>query len=545
MKRSLGLTVLVCSLLAAGMPAATSGSAPSVPTVISAADHEGVVGPITGVNARAARGELLTRDPAAYAAAKADAVARAASPAKAAPLVGSRAPVSLVGAEGLQDPDLTPSDSTGAIGPNSYIETVNAQVGIYDRTLAPLVTADLLDWWGARVGGPTQPSVFDPQVMWDATSKRFYYAGDVVFSDTDNELAFGFSKTANPATLSASDWCQYFILYLDEFPDYPKLGDSKHFAIIGVNTFAGNSYRGSDIMAFTKPAAGAITTCPGPGALQSTFSLSVKVNGIEEWTPVPANEVDANDTGYVFTASPFVTGTTLGRFKVTKDPSTGAAVIQNSGSHITVPSYTVPTSAPQLGQDGPFDDIDTLDGRLTQAVGAIDPLRGGKFAVWTQHTIFGGAGAMVRWYEIDALNKSILQKGSVQDPSTFFFNGAISPDRVVSGKTKAFGSNMVLGFNSSSTTIFPTISMVSKRGNNPTTPIVLVKASLGNVEDFACGPSGFLTECRWGDYAAASPDPKAPTSSATGLVWLTSQWTVDGTDGGPPSWRTWNWQARP
>ena len=43
---------------------------------------------------------------------------------------------------------------------------------------------------------------------------------------------------------------------------------------------------------------------------------------------------------------------------------------------------------------GSSDTLDTLDSRLTQAVAAADPGAVGAEAVWTQHTVAGGAGSV-------------------------------------------------------------------------------------------------------------------------------------------------------
>ena len=54
-------------------------------------------------------------------------------------------------------------------------------------------------------------------------------------------LAFGFSTTANPTT--AADWCRYNLGYGADFPDYPKLGDTKDFALIGANVYGSAGQR--------------------------------------------------------------------------------------------------------------------------------------------------------------------------------------------------------------------------------------------------------------------------------------------------------------
>src|SRR5204862_381220 len=90
---------------------------------------------------------------------------------------------------------------------------------------------------GKITSAASTDSVFDVQVIWDPTTSRFYYAADDVVSSSDNRVAFGFSKTASPS--SSADFCNYTIGFGRTFPDYPKLGDSQFFAMIGSNLFNG------------------------------------------------------------------------------------------------------------------------------------------------------------------------------------------------------------------------------------------------------------------------------------------------------------------
>jgi hypothetical protein len=521
--------VVVLALLPAALGMARPGASPRIHLQRAGG---GTPGTITGAAARAARGELLTVDPAALARAKSRTPTRAPDSTRASSRVLD--PVATVTAEGLNDPNFTPSDSTGAIGPNSYIEVVNSTVGLYDRTLGLQASGTLETWWGEP--GAT---AFDPQVIWDPTTKRFYYAGDAVFNNSDNRIAFGFSKTSSPSGFG-SGWCRYDVGYGSEFPDFPKLGDSKNFAIVGVNVFHGNTYARSDAFAISKPGSG--TTCPRPRSLKFGIGLNLKVNGAKAFTPVPANEIDTARKGWILTRARALPSGKLGVFTVTKNRD-GFPVIQQSGASINVGSYDVPPNAPQNGNFL----LDTSDARLTQAVAAKDPTQGGRFAIWTQHAVFGGAGAMERWYEIDPAARNVLQTGTVSDSTLYVYNGAISPDRVVDGATKAFGGDMVLGFTTSSATDFPAIQMVSKLGSNPVSSFVLIQQSPGYDEDFDCPlePGG---KCRWGDYSAATPDPKADTGGSAGVVWLTNMWTADATTTGGTtgvSWRTWNWATTP
>jgi hypothetical protein len=446
----------------------------------------------------------------------------------------------------------TPSDSTGAIGPTRYIELINIRYAIYDRTSnRPINTGTLNE----LVGEPPPPppgekkgvKVFDPQITWDSTTRRFYYVADDVYSAIDNRLAFGFSKTASPS--SAADFCKYVIKFGPRFPDYPKLGDTKDLLLIGANKFVGFKAvpvpLGSDLISITKPPAGG--GCPG----LSEFTVDTETNlqeaaGGRAWTPVPANQIDPAEGGYVVAASPDAfLGEGFARSLSVYGARSGADGSLKLGApkRLKVPFYSIPASAPQPRSNYR---IDTLDARITQAILAKDPSRGGKVALWTQHTVLGGSGAEVRWYEIDPTSRpSLFQKGTISGPNGLYaFNGAISPDRQVNGGTSRFGANMVVGFNTSSTEQRADIRMVSKQGSAPVSDHVLIKSSPAVLEDYACVE---LRVCRWGDYSAATPDPNVPAGATTGRVWLTNQWVKKPGSLKPrvSGWSTWNWAVRP
>ena len=94
---------------------------------------------------------------------------------------------------GLSQLTVAPPDSTGAIGPNNYVEMVNQQIGVYDRTLNLLSSSDN----GAFMGAGSSLSVTDPQIQWDAQGGHWLYAALGVATGA-NMLLFGWSKTSNP-----------------------------------------------------------------------------------------------------------------------------------------------------------------------------------------------------------------------------------------------------------------------------------------------------------------------------------------------------------
>jgi hypothetical protein len=446
---------------------------------------------------------------------------------------------------GQRDTTDAPSDSTGAIGTTRYIELVNSKAAIYSRTSnTPTASGPLLSLTGCATSACTD-SVFDVQIIWEPALNRFFYTTMDTGSGSagGNLLDFGFSTTATP-TLSSSSWCRYNVGFGSTVPDYPKLGDTKDFLLIGTNNFNGSgSFTGSTIFWTTHPPSG--TSCPAATTFKTGLTGNLKnANGTAAFTPVPANQTDSSSTGWAVAmpaSIPSAGATFLTLFKVTKS-STGTATIPTTGTSVPVNAYKVPASAPQPGTAFK---LDTLDARPTQAVTAIDPKHGSVTALWTQHTVSGGAGAQVRWYEINPATHALIQHGTISSTSLSTFNGAISPDRRVNGSTAKFGADMVIAVNQSSTSTLPALRVASKVGTNAISGLQPVATSNAADSGFDCRTTSAPNLCRWGDYAGASPDPASPTTGTTGAVWGSSMLAASGGSTSSAGWTTRNFAVRP
>jgi hypothetical protein len=432
-------------------------------------------------------------------------------------------------------PPVSPSDSNGAIGPKSYIEIVNAQIGVFKRDGTKILSSPLSSLTGH--GGST-----DPMVLWDPHTQRFYYN---ILNVGNARMEWGFSKDANPVTVPGS-FCRYetdFGYPSNSVPDYPKLGQSKDFLMVGINYYPAPFFdhaTQADLMWMSKPQGKKpITTCPGAGSIKTgKFGDLRNADGSQAFTPVPAIQTDPSSSGSVVAMTDIECppicgkGTQLTLWNVKPDPNDPTVPVMSRAHSITVGTYKSPPDAPQNGTSNL---LDTLDGRLTHAVSGVDPSSGAT-GVWVSHAVLGGAGCEVRWYELRAGRKpKLLQSGVATDPKLYVFNGGISTDRTVNAAGKAgHGDAMVLGFNTSSSSAFPAIQMVSKVGSDPQSTFVMVEQATMFHDDFSCTPV-----CRWGDYSGATPDPAADLSRANGKVWLTCQSTI-GTH-----WTTWNWEAKP
>jgi hypothetical protein len=493
-----------------------SGSAPTV----TAAEREG--SPSAASRPRRSH-ERLVPDRAALRRAKEKAAARYAAAGEAAASVTPSAAVfNGLNKPGISATNSSPPDTTGAIGPNSYIEMVNGQVRIYNRDLTTVkATADLDDF----ILSPGD-SVFDPQIQWDEQANRFFFVmDDVVDIATNSWLAFGWSKTANPTNLS-TNWCVKFTRNLGtEFEDYPKLGHNNNHIIFGTNVFGVSGFLTSRIWAVPKPA-NADTSCDfNPTAYFFGGGINpalATLDGDVAFTPVPANTYGSSANGYVVAAD-FMTGDSEIMVWHVSGNKTDPPTL-TPDANIAVGTYAVPANVPQ--PDNSYL-LDSSDSRLTQAVAAVDPAVG-KLAIWTQHTVAGAGGrAVVRWYElVPTATTKKRQEGTIANASHFVFNAAISPT--------AGGNAAVINYNLGSASLRPQIRAQSRAGATALGTmggeIVLGSSSTSN-QDFTCSP------CRWGDYAGASPDPNDNT-----LVWGSNQ--AIGPFSSDPHWITRNFAIK-
>ena len=450
--------------------------------------------------------------------AKAKAEAAALVPAGAAPQVA--APKAAAVFNGLNNPGFsaadegfqpTPPDSTGAIGPTRYMEMVNNLVGVYDRNnLSLLSSTDL----GTFTAVPSGLYTSDPQIQWDPQGNRWFYDA-VAFNQsfTTTYVLFGWSKTSDPSDL-ATGWCRYASATGSNIPDYPKLGHDSRFVIIGDNIYDGTKsslpFVTADVWAISKPSTAPISVCSG-SVTATHFADKTHVlknaDGTPAFTPIPANTFDSSANGYIVAAhDPSVSP----QSKVMVWHMTPGPVLVANGDISVGTSYAVPPGVPQPGTSYL---LDSLDGRLTQAVALFDPSAGAE-AVWTQHTVANSGRTMVRWYEFLPGSLASRQQGQLSSATDSYWNAAISPSSA--------GNDAMISYNRGSAT---QLALIGAQTRIKTTPlgqmdpgeVVLAQSSAADQETAFpgnCSPN----PCRWGDYSGATPDP-----INTGIVWGSNQ----------------------
>jgi Fibronectin type III domain len=416
---------------------------------------------------------------------------------------------------GLSQLTVAPPDSTGAVGPSNYVEMVNQQIGVYDRSLNLLVSSDI----GAFMGAGSL-TVTDPQVDWDAQGGHWLYAALGIASGA-NMLLFGWSKTADPSNLS--NWCLFGTPRGHLLDDYPKLGHDDNYMTIGSNVYDDTNapsyvFLTANVFAISKPQAGDASCSVGSVAYVADTAHPLRnADGSAAFTPVPANTADASSLGYVVAAHSPIDGSGAAAPKIMVwhwAKVAGAPAFIADGD-VPVTTFDIPAQVPQAGTSYV---IDTLDARLTQAVAVNDPAAGSAKGIWTEHTVAGPGGrSIVRWYEILGGSPATLrQQGDIGSPTDFVWNGAVSPS--------IGGDSAAVVYNRGGGSVLPVIATQTRTssttlGNMEAGELVIAQSSATDL-DFTCGYSTPTDPCRWGDYAGASPDPVNP-----GVVWGSGQIT--------------------
>lgn len=419
----------------------------------------------------------------------------------------------------------TPPDTTGSIGPSHYLEIVNNLVRVYDRSLNRISDADL----GTFTGTPAGISTSDPQMQWDAQGNRWLYAA-VAFATSNNYLLVGWSKTADPSDL-VNGWCHYGIFTANLLQDYPKLGHDNNYLMVGANEYddrtSGFAFVTANIWALPKPALGDASCAVGSSThFADPTHLLLNADGSPAFTPIPVNTSDSSNAGYIVAAhsptnAPAGPQTKVMAWHIVKG-SSGPQLVRDGD--LTVRSFNIPPAIPQPGAT-----LDSLDARLTQAVGHKDPDAGNAEAVWTQHTVVSTTNrSVVRWYEFIPSQLKVRQQGEISSATDYIFNGAIAPS--------ILGNDAVLFYDRANASLTPVIGAVSRTHADPLSTMgseLLIGSSVAADTDLSCN-APYGPPCRWGDYSGASPDP-----NAAGVVWGSNQ--LNGpTFFGYPQWATRN-----
>jgi hypothetical protein len=389
------------------------------------------------------------------------------------------------------DGPIIPADSSGAVGRNHIVQMTNQGFAIYDKANGQVVQKTSLDsfWQGTGLPVANATNNFDPRVLYDPTSERWFtiaadrtdQSGNVQNFPLGNRVVFAVSNSADPTqgwhgfALPASDFSNR------RFADAPTIGIDADGVHIAVNLFdAALNNQTSTLFAIAKP------------QLLNPTTRNLKYDRL----------FDVANADYGDSLQPVIDFTNPADGKADFLAASGGNQLRRStlmgqklGTQI-IPTNNV-RPAPYARQPDGSRTIETGDPRLSSSV-----VRVGN-SIWLVQTTADTSGdhAVLRWSEIDAQTNEIKQSGEIADGKHDYFYPSIA--------LNAFG-NVVIGFNRSGADEYISSYAIgaSTSGGKTTfgTPQLLKAGKDNYFNTFGFGRN------RWGDSSATVFDPSDPRS---------------------------------
>ncbi|MCX6359651.1 MAG: hypothetical protein NT029_07600 [Armatimonadetes bacterium] len=374
-----------------------------------------------------------------------------------------------------------PPDSNGAIGPNHFVAAVNNAVCIYNRsgTLISNVSLDSL------LGGSPVNGAFDPRIVYDRRSGRWFITVLEFASKTNNRGFIAVSNSSDPT--GGWYWYALGIGMADTFNDYETLGTDDNGVYMGFTRFGGTN-PGAALLAVAKDpvVAGAGITYYYWSSLTDLYS-----------TPQPALNVSAAGAG---AKAWIAASSTAANSDVRLKPITWSGTTPTLGSTVTVSTYGY-GSPVAANAKGSSTDVSVGDDRIQMSF-----LRDGQ--LWVCRNVgvdaTGAAGTDrtgSEWIQINTIPATPVrvQSGRVYDPTSPDPRMYYYPSLAVSGQ-----GHVAMGFSGSNGAEYVSAYTAGRL----TSDAAGTMRSIITIKD-GTHPYTLLVEGvnRWGDYSYTSVDP--------------------------------------
>jgi hypothetical protein len=411
-----------------------------------------------------------------------------------------------------------PYDPSGAVGPNHYIQMINATVfKVYDKnTGTVLLTGTLGNLWSPATGNNG-----DPIVMYDKAADRWFLAQ--FGTSTDRKIYIAVSTTNNPLG------SYYTYTYVSpQFPDYLKFSvwqdgyymtsnqsTQKVFCFERSAMIAGTPGARSVYVNYTPPKAGFFVPLPGCAA-DGTLPPA--------GTPCPIVSFEDNNWG-----TAFVDRVNIYNMTVNWTPTTPTATI-TLGSQLPVAAFnsTYNSNWNDISQPGTTQKLDAIGGAMMYRA-QWKTWSGYNSMILSWNVLVGTAQRSIKWVELRQNQStgvwSVYQEGIYTPDASSRWMSSICMD--------SNGSIGLSYMKCNSTSIFPGLYYTGRRSCDPlgTLPVTetLVVAGTGS----QTGGN------RNGDYAHQCLDTDGVT------FWSTSEFMGGATGSSAARTRIFSYQIAP
>ncbi|MGH7686900.1 MAG: exo-alpha-sialidase [Candidatus Dormibacteria bacterium] len=385
---------------------------------------------------------------------------------------------------------LVPPDPNGAVGTTQFVEVVNSQIAVYNKSGTKLLGPENTNTLFSGFGGTCQTSNDgDATVQFDTISQRW-----VVQQLQVSSQPFDICVAVSTGADATGSWNRYSFSYGSTFPDYPKLGVWPDAYYLTVNRFnaSGTLGLGEETCALNRAAmltgAAASTQCFSLNSSGENTALPASLNG----TTPPA----AGTPEWLVGISP-TTSNALAYWRLHIDWTTPANSSLSAQTDLPVTAFSEACSGfgTCVPQSGTTQQLDSLGDRLMNSL----PYRnfGDHESILATHSISAGSSVGMRWYELRPSGSTlgVFQQGTYAPDSTYRWMGSINMDQ---------SGDAALGYNTSSSTLHPGIAYTGRLASDPAGTMPQGETTLFTG---AGSQTGGNAANRWGDYSGMSVDP--------------------------------------
>jgi hypothetical protein len=395
--------------------------------------------------------------------------------------------------DGTSSTQVSPPDTNGDVGLSNYVESVNTDLAIYDKSgnllSGPFPANDLFNGFS---GACETTNDGDAIIQYDSAADRWVFSQFAnAFSGPPFYQCFAVSQTSNPL----GSWNRYqFLEPGSDFFDYPKIGIWSDAYYMTANQFQGVNANGVGVFAFNRTQM--LAGLSAPPVYKHVNAYGLVPSDIENSSaPPPAGEPEH------LMDYPQMNGNKLNMFDFHVDFATPANSTLTGPTPITVNSFDARVCKNILlciPQKGTSKKVDSLADLLMYQLEYYN--YGSTEAMVIDHTIKAGNGAntAIRWYQF---RRTTPGSGawSVQHQGTY------SPDslyRWMPSSALDKNGNFAVGYSTSSEKRYPSIRYAGRLATDPGGQLAQGETQLKKGSGSQTGFGG-----RWGDYSSMQIDP--------------------------------------
>jgi len=404
----------------------------------------------------------------------------------------------------FSDSGFVPSDTMGAVGPDHLALLINGRFSVHDQNGNFLLGKSLNQFWTDAGVTPQGDFAFDPRILYDPHSSR-WFAAAVDNKLAPNNILLAVSESENPT----DSWTGFQVdsdAANRGWADFPMLGINADVVAVSAKLI-GRPGGGGILAVFPKAELLGATPSIANATLQDSRGEHVAVDLDNGPLPLPMIDGKPKIIGELWTGE--ITGT----------PEAPTAL---TGPLVFVPARLLPAD---VEQPGPVTPIHALDHRFSGSV----VLQNGN--LWAAHGIGLDGRAAIEWYEFDPTNWNVIQSDVISHASL----GLAYPSIAVNDH-----EDVVIGFSAGDpNTFMGSYAVVGRTQAGVTTFSPITQLKDGQALYDRTDDSG---RNRWGDYSATVIDPLNEEHFWTFQQYVidTDEWAVQVTEIIVPEPSGWN-----